>query len=397
MVFSLARPVKVAANLLAGQSSTVTLTSPATAGNLLVVALGHRRSDASTNPAITGTGSADLVREFAFTDNTGGNKGVALFWKIAAGGETQFISVETQQWRYLAVAEFEVPAGASGVTFHDFATATANAGASSLTVNVPNPVTTNSLAWVSSLARESDGTAVSFDSGFAAATSALDFAVSWRHDAQTVAGNNVTATYNSAFVSVLGSGVWIADGLTLAVPAGFAFTATGLQLDGSWTAVAGADTYDWEIERDDAGTWVAFDSGSTATLAFQVTTAVAYGKTYRARVRTDDGGVKSDWTGWLSASTPADALAIVGVQTEAVTLTWTANTGPYDVRRDGVTLIAEGLAGTTFVDTDVSPGTTYSYEVRSNAGPWSTPFSVAVVAGAGGPFFLKHSGAGWTR
>ena len=180
------------------------------------------------------------------------------------------------------------------------------------------------------------------------------------------------------------------------VPSGFTFTATGLQLDGAWSAVSGADSYDWEIQRDDAGSWVAFESGNTATLAFQVTTGVAYGTTYRARVRADDGGVKSDWTAYTSASTPADALAISATQIEAVALSWTAATGPYDVRRDETDLIAEGLTVTTFTDDDVEAGTSYTYEVREDGGAWSEPVTVAVVAGGGGVFFLKPNGGGWS-
>ena len=184
--------------------------------------------------------------------------------------------------------------------------------------------------------------------------------------------------------------------VTVDVPSGFTFTATGLQLDGSWSAVTGADSYDWEIQRDDAGTWVAFDSGNTATLAFQVTTGVAYGTTYRARVRTDDGGVKSDWTAYTSASTPADAVALSAEQIEAVALSWTAATGPYDIRRDETDLIAEGLTVTTFTDDDVAAGTSYTYEVREDGGAWSAPTTVAVVAGGGGVFFLKPNGGGWS-
>ena len=180
------------------------------------------------------------------------------------------------------------------------------------------------------------------------------------------------------------------------VPSGFTFTASGLQLDGAWSAVSGADSYDWEIQRDDAGSWVAFESGNTATLAFQVTSGVAYGTTYRARVRTDDGGVKSDWTAYTSASTPADAFAISGQQIEAVALSWMANTGPYDIRRDETTLIAEGLTVTTFTDDDVTGGTSYTYEVREDGGAWSAPVTVAVVAGGGGVFFLKPNGGGWS-
>ena len=96
-----------------------------------------------------------------------------------------------------------------------------------------------------------------------------------------------TETFVLAFgVGTGGDSAPLSDpGLAVPVPTGFTFTASGLQLDGAWSAVSGADSYDWEVERDDAGSWVAFDNGNTAGTSFQVTSGVAYGTTYRARVR----------------------------------------------------------------------------------------------------------------
>jgi hypothetical protein len=399
MPFALAQPWKVYAD--SSLEAKVTLDSVATAGNLLIVALAHRRVDATTNPAVSG-----FTRVANLTDNTGGNKGVALFWKVAVGGEQTFTAENVAfQWKAIAAAEFTLPSGSTGVSFYQSATYTSGGtSVASATVNVPNPGTASSLAWVQSFARDANGSA--FDSGFATpiadsiAGGTTEFSVSWRDDAQGVAGNNVTVTHSAATQTVMASGVWTAVGAApVATPSGFTHTATGLQLDGAWSAVAGADSYDWEVERDNAGTWVAFESGNTATLAFQLddTDGVAFATTYRGRVRTDDGGVKSDWTGWVSATTPADALAISGTQTEAVSLSWNATVSPYDIRRNGTTTIASGLTGTSYVDTDVTAGTTYTYEVRSDGGAWSEPTSVAVVAGGGGVFFLTPDDpSGWS-
>lgn len=311
MPFTLVQ-LDVVAETSAGQDPTITLSPAATSGNLLVVALGHRRSDAAATPTITGT--SGLTREYAFTDNTNGNKGVALFWKVAAGGETTFTAAESQQWRYLAVAEFALPAGATGVSWSDHATAVANTAATSLTVNVPAPGTSESLAWVSSFARDSLGTTVTFDSGFASASADADFAVSWRDDAEDVLGGDVQASYTSAFVAVLGSGVWTADGADLEPPSSVTFNADNRTLTGSWTSSAGADDYDWEVQYDNAGTWTAFDSGTTATLSFQLddTDGVAWDTTYRARVRSDAAGeTASAWSSWLTVTVPAEPTTTV--------------------------------------------------------------------------------------
>ena len=81
----------------------------------------------------------------------------------------------------------------------------------------------------------------------------------------------------------------LAESGQLAIPSGFTFTAAAgaRQLDGSWSAVSGASTYDWEVEEDVSGTWTAFGSGNTATTAFQLTDTdgVKWATSYRGRVR----------------------------------------------------------------------------------------------------------------
>ena len=75
----------------------------------------------------------------------------------------------------------------------------------------------------------------------------------------------------------------------LATPSSFSFTAgSGVRtLDGSWTAVSGAATYDYEVDEDVSGVWTSFASANTASTSFQLTDAngVAWGTSYRGRVR----------------------------------------------------------------------------------------------------------------
>lgn len=84
------------------------------------------------------------------------------------------------------------------------------------------------------------------------------------------------------------------------------------------------------------------------------------------------------WTGAADASTstltvatsvaPPTNLAVTPVTPTRLDVSWTAASGAlgYDVERDG-TVIVSGQAGTTYSDTGLTPGQTYSYRVRSVA------------------------------
>lgn len=86
---------------------------------------------------------------------------------------------------------------------------------------------------------------------------------------------------------------------------------------------------------------------------------------------------------------PTSLVATVNSDTQ-VTLTWTAAAGAtgYDVERNGL-LIATDVAGTTYVDSGLTPTTGYSYRVRSVETPspgiatFDSVNSVTVHTGAG--------------
>jgi hypothetical protein len=76
----------------------------------------------------------------------------------------------------------------------------------------------------------------------------------------------------------------------LATPANFSFTAHGSlrQLNGSWTAVANAGSYEASVDYEtDPDTWVNLTTYAGAATSFQLTDAdgVAWGTKYRCRVR----------------------------------------------------------------------------------------------------------------
>jgi hypothetical protein len=75
-------------------------------------------------------------------------------------------------------------------------------------------------------------------------------------------------------------------GSQLATPTGFTFTtAAGPALNGAWSSVSGAATYDFQVDRWTGSTWTAFASGNTASTSFTETSGVAYSTQYRSRVR----------------------------------------------------------------------------------------------------------------
>jgi hypothetical protein len=81
----------------------------------------------------------------------------------------------------------------------------------------------------------------------------------------------------------------VSGGTPLAVPGSWTFTKTAgvRQINGSWAAVSGAATYDWQVERWNGTAWVAFLTGSTASTSFTLTSSngVEFSTQYRSRVR----------------------------------------------------------------------------------------------------------------
>lgn len=87
-----------------------------------------------------------------------------------------------------------------------------------------------------------------------------------------------------------------------------------------------------------------------------VDTGLEMGNWYRYRIRSDSGDLKSGWSGWVQA-TPQ------GVEPEPEPAEWTDRTHVADVTE------------TTYVDTDLEPGTWYRYRVRSASGDLASDWS----------------------
>ncbi|MDB5303684.1 MAG: hypothetical protein JWM97_1233, partial [Phycisphaerales bacterium] len=161
------------------------------------------------------------------------------------------------------------------------------------------------------------------------------------------------------------------------------------EIDLTWVAAPGTISF-YHVERQlvGASTWTVL-SDTITTTGYQDTSAQP-GGSYNYRVRADNNGSFSGYTAIASAATPsgpprapATANAAVNAPTQ-VTLTWTpasesvaANSATsYIIQRmaqgdAGWTTLASAYSGTTFVDTGVLPGTTYTYQVAGQniAGP----------------------------
>jgi titin len=156
-----------------------------------------------------------------------------------------------------------------------------------------------------------------------------------------------------------------------------------------WTGVNRANRY--EIQRsNDGATWVSIASTDPDTTAYR-DGGLASGTTYFYRVlAVTDGGatVASDAVSATTASEPlsAPALTTVAASSTEIDLVWndvSDETG-YRIERSadgtsGWTAIATtGQDVTTYVDTGLSPGTTYSYRVVAvNVGDESPPSNVS--------------------
>lgn len=185
-----------------------------------------------------------------------------------------------------------------------------------------------------------------------------------------VVAKNTTATQTTN-----SNGTQTVVALNCAIPGSFTLTTTP-QCNGttsqvalSWTAAANATSYD--VYRDNV-VYAANITGTTYTNT-AVTAGTVY--TYFVKAKNTTTTQTTNTNGTLSV-TALDCNPIPGAFTITVTpecsgtgtprnkLTWTAsaNATGYNVYRNGV-LYASSLTGTTYTNTAVTSGTTYSYYV----------------------------------
>lgn len=197
-------------------------------------------------------------------------------------------------------------------------------------------------------------------------------------DSSTDAAKLTSSTWRDAFALSYFNALKSDLNLTCATtPAPGAFTltvtpecnTTTSRMALSWTASANATSYD--IYKNGA----LWDSNITTT-TYTNTSGVVAGTTYTYSVKAKNAGTTQTTNSNGTVSATALNCAVPGAFTMTVTpecsgtgtprnkLTWTAsaNATAYNVYRNGV-LYASSLTGTTYTNTAVTSGTSYSYYV----------------------------------
>lgn len=149
-----------------------------------------------------------------------------------------------------------------------------------------------------------------------------------------------------------------------AAPANLSASLNNGQVALAWTASSGAATYNIK-RRTGNGAYSALATGVTALN--YTDTSVLPGLTYTYVVTAVNGIGEGATSNEASVTlTPAAPTLSAVAGDGQVTLNWTASTGAvsYNVRRLNDNLVANGT-GTTFTDTNLTNGTTYSYEVTA--------------------------------
>ncbi|MCR3760143.1 hypothetical protein KYB31_14285 [Clostridium felsineum] len=207
----------------------------------------------------------------------------------------------------------------------------------------------------------------------------------------------IAVSYRIRPITVDGVGVWseVISQTTLSVVGGIVSTPDSRSLTVGWTAVAGAISYDVEVD----GKVITGIAGTN-----YVITGLAPGTdhTYRVRVITAAGvGV---WSDIVTKTTLSVVGGIVSTpDSTSLTVGWTAVAGAisYDVEVDGK--VITGIAGTNYVITGLTPGTDHTYRVRvitaAGVGVWSDIVTKTTLSVVGGIVSTPDSTSltvGWT-
>jgi len=176
----------------------------------------------------------------------------------------------------------------------------------------------------------------------------------------------------------------------LPAPSGLAVTATTSSSAAlSWNAVSGASSYD--IYRNGSRVNTTAVSGTSYT-----DTGLSAGTSYSYTVAAvDSAGNIGSQSGPVTATTSGTAprlpapsgLAVTATTSSSAALSWNAVSGAssYDIYRNGSRVNTTAVSGTSYTDTGLSAGTSYSYTVAAvdsagNIGSQSGPVTATTTA-----------------
>ena len=150
----------------------------------------------------------------------------------------------------------------------------------------------------------------------------------------------------------------------------------------SWTAVAGADSY--QLWRWRNGAWTQLDNRATPRALAYTDANVVAGQSYHYIVAAVVAGRRGAWSESVLVSLPP-TLTASAVSATSVTLGWDAVDGADSYQlwrwRDGVwTQLGGALTATTYTDGALAAATQYWYITRAvtdaGPGPWSNQVSI---------------------
>jgi fibronectin type 3 domain-containing protein len=166
-----------------------------------------------------------------------------------------------------------------------------------------------------------------------------------------------------------------------AAPSGLSATPGNRQVSLSWSASAGAASYNVKRSTTSGGQYATIASGVTATSYTDTDPSLINGTTYYYVVSGSNGCGEGTDSSQVAATpvaapvpppAPTGLTATPGPGSRKVTLTWTASSGAtsYKVKRSttsgsGYVTIATGVTATTYADTAFKSITTYYYVVSA--------------------------------
>lgn len=174
-------------------------------------------------------------------------------------------------------------------------------------------------------------------------------------------------------------------------PTNLAAVAGNAQVSLTWSAASGADTYRVHRSTVSGGPYGTIASGLTATS--HIDTGVTNGTTYHYVVSGVNASGEGPDSSQASATpqapqpppAPANLTATAGKK--KVTLSWSASAGAtsYTVKRSTTsggpyTVIANGVAGTSYTNTGLTSGVTYYYVVSAVNAAGESPHSTQASA-----------------
>ena len=207
--------------------------------------------------------------------------------------------------------------------------------------------------------------------------------------ADTTVAAGTTYAYRIAATNASGSSAWFAGTTVTSVPAAPTLTAAAASASSitlSWTAPASATGYKVERSSDGGTTWTTLTANQAAPTVTYTSGGLLADTTYTYRVSAINGSGTSVPSATASAKTPLASISgftATVISAGEIDLAWSPITDATAIKIERslngttwVTLSTPSVTGasTSFADTTVTAGTTYTYRISATNGvAYSSP------------------------